>query len=127
MTNKKDSNVVVDGDDVEAQAAAPDYTTHATASNSPTRNESTDYANGEGGDDGGAGGGGDQPMSNEEEEEEKLLPPPKGVDLPVSKKLFTDRQLYSISLWAVRMAVLTDSINTTVSGTTLQGCRPTKP
>jgi len=105
MTNKEDSNVVVDGDDVEAQGTPQD----------------SDYAGGDGGEDGGGGGGGgddDQPISNEEEddddEEEKLLPPQAGIDLPVSKKLFTDKQLYNISLWAVRMAVLTDSINTTI-------------
>ena len=106
MTNNNDNNAnvgIVEDDDVEAQATEG-YATQTTAS--ITRAESTDNANDEG------GGSGDDPLMTNEEE--KLLPPPKEIHIPASKKLFTDKQIYSMSLWAIRIAVLTDSINNTV-------------
>ena len=57
------------------------------------------------------------PMVNEGGEDEQLIQPPKEIDIPISKKIFTDKQLYSMSLWAIRISVLTDSINNTVSAT----------
>ena len=64
-----------------------------------------------------ADSGGELPMANEGGEDEQLLQPPKEIDIPISKKIFTDKQLYSMSLWAIRISVLTDSINNTVSAT----------
>ena len=59
------------------------------------------------------------PMVNEGGEDEQLIQPPKEIDIPISKKIFTDKQLYSMSLWAIRISVLTDSINNTVSANNL--------
>ena len=56
--------------------------------------------------------GGEVPMTDEEEE--KLIQQPNEVDIPISKKLFTDKQLYSMSLWAISISVLIESINNTV-------------